>query len=296
MAPIVDELHAGIDWLSTTLEAGSPGYAEWRNHGLKALERISREGYVLKQRGMLGYYGLSAGNCFVGEREKDSLIQLTGHQANVYFEDVYRNDLHVSRIDVQITVKTKENENDIAKLAYRDATTDNNSLPVGRRRKLYIIMGSDGGDTLYIGSPKSDQRGRIYNKEVQSENPAYTKCWRFETQYRNEWATDVARRIHASASDHSGICAGLVANWFSLRGVDVNWFYTGSVMPAPLVRTLPTDIEAKMHWLETQVKPTIAYLCELGYYDTLLISLFPPQAPETVYDGPKPPSEPEELP
>jgi len=43
----------------------------------------------------------------------------------------------------------------------------------------------------------------------------------------------------------------------------------------PLIRTLPTDVEAKLRWLEYQVAPTVKYLCELGFRDTLLSTLFP---------------------
>ena len=43
----------------------------------------------------------------------------------------------------------------------------------------------------------------------------------------------------------------------------------------PLQRTLPTDVERKLHWLSTQVRPTVEYLCKLGFRDTLLETLLP---------------------
>jgi len=55
----------------------------------------------------------------------------------------------------------------------------------------------------------------------------------------------------------------------------VNWFWSGILEPLPLVRTLPTDVETKLRWLDEQVKPTIRYLCGLGFRDTLLVKLFP---------------------
>src|SRR4029453_19531999 len=101
-------VHAGIDWLTITLPAGSKGEAEWRNKGIRALEAISEQGNMIKPRGMLGYYGVSSGNCFVGQRERDSMQQYTGYHADMYFDKIYRTDAHVSRIDVQVTVKTVE--------------------------------------------------------------------------------------------------------------------------------------------------------------------------------------------
>lgn len=38
-------------------------------------------------------------------------------------------------------------------------------------------------------------------------------------------------------------------------------------------KTQPTDIERKLEWLRLQVAPTVRYLLEQGYRDTLLVSL-----------------------
>ena len=273
--PTVEVLRAGVDWITATLPSDAHGIAEWRNRGIRHLEDIAKEGYVIKPRGMLGYYGVSAGNCFVGEREADSMVQFTGAHADRVFDRIYRSDAHISRIDLQVTVKTVEREHNVAKMAYKAATRDNNSLSPARRRKLYIIVGSDGGDTCYIGSPASDQRGRIYNKEVQSEDPEFTRCWRYETVHRNGHAVAVSQTVYARGREHSRVCATLCAAWFGKRGVDVNWFWSGILEPLPLVRTLPTDVETKLRWLDEQVKPTIRYLCTLGFRDTLLVKLFP---------------------
>src|SRR5688572_5507721 len=143
--PVVEAIYAGIDWITVTLPNDAVNNAEWRNKGIKALETIAAEGNVIKPRGMLGYYGVSAGNCFVGQRENDSMMQLTGFQADRFFDSIYRSDAHFSRVDIQVTVKTVERHDNVAKEAYQDATTDNNGLPVARRRKLALIVGSDGG-------------------------------------------------------------------------------------------------------------------------------------------------------
>ena len=273
--PTVEALYAGVDWLSATLPSSAPNYAEWRNRAIKQLERIAKLGYVIKPRGLLGYYGLSAGNCFVGEREGDTLIQFTGYHADEAFDKVYRTDMHTARIDIQVTVKTVERHLDVAKTAYAAATIDNDSLPAARRRKLVLVVGSDGGDTFYLGSPSSDQRGRIYNKEVQSELPEHTRCWRYETVYRNGAATSISAAIYAHPHNRARLCQTIAASWFGKRGVDVNWFFSGVLEPMPLKKTLPTDIEAKLRWLEVQVAPTVRYLCELGYRDTITLLLLP---------------------
>lgn len=280
--PVVEAIYAGIDWLTVTLPNDAHGAAEWRNKGIRALEAIAKEGNVLKPRGMLGYYGVSSGNCFVGQRDADSMQQFTGYHADRFFDKLYRSDAHISRIDLQVTVKTVERHANVAQEAYAAATIDNDSIPTARRRKLSLIVGSDGGDTAYIGSPTSDQRGRIYNKEIQSERPEYTRCWRYETVYRNAYATQASGRVYAAGSSHSRLCTLMVAAWFAQRGVAVNWFFSGILEPQPLIKTKPTDIEAKLRWIETQVLPTIRYLNECGYRDTLLALLFPNEGSETI--------------
>jgi hypothetical protein len=61
----------------------------------------------------------------------------------------------------------------------------------------------------------------------------------------------------------------MVASWFYERGVHCNWHNGNDLIALPLARTLPTDIERKLRWLEKQVKPSIKWLTDKGYGDTL---------------------------
>jgi|SRR6267378_238670 len=270
---IIEVVNAGIDWLTATLPVEASMSADWYGRGLRYLQYIQKQGYELKERSLLGYTGLSCGNCFVGARDSDYICQWTGYHADDGFDAIYRPDMHISRIDVQVTVKYAVMPLTIAREAYRDAITSNEALPNTRRRKLFIIIGSDGGDTFYLGSASSDQRGRIYNKEVQSEDVTYLRTWRYETVFRNNHATSISGHIYTHSSNKAQICADICAKWFTARGVACAWHNNDNALPIPLVRTLPTDIERKLHWLEMQVKPTIKLLCELGFRDILLASL-----------------------
>jgi DNA relaxase NicK len=161
----------------------------------------------------------------------------------------------------------------IAKEAYRDATVANRRLPSHRRRKLYIIVGSDGGDTFYLGSPSSDQRARIYNKEVQSEDPDFVRTWRYECVYRNDYATSVANTLNRTAFVIEEAVLSIVASWLQQRGINCALLKAGDGMALPISRTLPTDIETKLRWIRTQVRPTIKLLIERGMQDELLEAL-----------------------
>lgn len=270
---MIEVVTAGIDWLTATLPEDAPNYVEWQNTCIRYLTYVKKQGYEMKERRLLGYQGMSCGNCFVGTREGDAMCQWTGFHADEGFDAVYRPDLHISRIDVQVTTKLTVMDMGIAREAYHDAKTANEGLPSTRRRKLFIIIGSDGGDTFYLGSASSDQRARIYNKEVQSEDPLYVRSWRYEVVFRNNHATSISSYISGANTDKAGICADICASWLEKRGVKAPWHTDEWLTPLPLVRSLPTDIERKLHWLETQVRPTVGLLCSLGFRDMILESL-----------------------
>lgn len=267
---MIEQVSAGVDWLTITLRRGLVNDALWAQRGLKALEAIVGEGYKLESRNWNGYEGFSAGGSFVGEREDSYCIQLAGRHAHTHFDSVYRYDAHISRLDVQVTVKFKKMPSTIAKEAYRDAIAKNEDLPVARRRKLWIIVGSDGGDTAYIGSSSSDVRGRIYNKEVQSEDPLYTRSWRYEVVLKNEQSTAYGRVLEAQSANRVQFCSDWVAVWFEKRGVQVTWPYDAAHIPVPPQKTLPTDIERKRNWLKHQVRPTISYLLTVQEKESIL--------------------------
>lgn len=274
---IVEEIQSGIDWLSLTLPRDATHTSSWKRSCLNALERISKQGYPLEGRKLLGYEGISAGNCFFGEREDGFLCQMTGSHANDQFDAVYRSDCRVPRIDLQFTAKFYENQLKIAQKGYKDATLANDSLPTARRRKLYIIIGSDGGDTLYVGAPSSEQRGRLYNKAVQSEQPEYTRSWRYEVVFRNELARNCAKSLPIDGIERAEYVLDLVCAWWHIRGVHTDIYHSGKTPVMPLQRALPTSVETKLAWLQSQVAPTIRYLCDLGFRAMLLETLFPPE-------------------
>jgi hypothetical protein len=269
----VEYIEGGIDWLTLTLPADEPTGELWIQQGLRVIDTIGRGGYEIKPRSMQGYYGASAGNCFVGSREDGHMMQLTGAHANDHFASVFRLDAHVSRIDVQCTAKFKVMPTNIAIRSYGDASTNNKTLPEGRRRRLVIIRGNDGGDTFYLGSPSSDQRGRIYNKAVQSESPKYARCWRYEVVYRNDLATQLSRTVPYPLETRAKWAEEMVYRWYDKRGVHNCGIDHEIDVYLPLSSPIPSDVERKLNWLHKQVGPTVRYLIEAGYRDTILTSL-----------------------
>jgi len=260
----VEQVRAGIDWLTLTLGKDRSASAWWFDKAIKHIKELTIGSYQLKQYRMQGYDGFGAGGCFVGERETDYIAQFSGHYADDAFWSLARDDAHCSRIDLRVDVKYKIMPQNVAKEGYKRALASNSQLPAQRQRKIYIIVGSDGGSTLYIGSPTSEQRGRLYNKEVQSEDPLYTRSWRYECIYRNDSAQRVVSLVRAAGPSDFDAIRTIVATWYRDRGIPVSHFGRNATIAIPLTRTIPTDVEKRLAWLKQQVAPALRFLQENG--------------------------------
>ena len=267
---MIEVVTSGIDWLSASLPRGAVLNQAWVEKALKQLDGVVSDGHKLEYRNWNGYSGVGAGGCFVGEREDGHYIQFSGSYADMAFNSVYRYDMHISRLDLQVTCKYKVMPKRVAKDAYRDATTENATIPVSRRRKIFIIVGSDGGDTCYVGSPSSAERGRIYNKEVQSEDILYSRTWRWEVVLKNEKSTACANSIAEGLLPRAIFVSDFVAHWWEKRGVSVPWVLSEAPLPIRPIRTVPTDVERKLNWLKHQVRPTIDYLLTVKDKESIL--------------------------
>jgi len=269
----VEQIRAGIDWLTITLGKDKSGAGWWHSKAHEHLKELTTGQYQLKQYRMQGYDGWGAGGCFVGEREADYLAQFSGHYADDAFWSLVRDDAHTSRIDLRVDVKFAIMPQDVAKKGYRDAIRANSQLPAQRQRKIYIIVGSDGGSTLYVGAPSSEQRGRLYNKEVQSEDPLYARTWRYECVYRNDSAVRVCSILRAAGASDFGIIRSIVATWYKDRGIRTTELGRNGTITIPLTRTIPSDVEKRLLWLKNQVAPALRFLQENGASAEMLDAL-----------------------
>lgn len=259
---MVEVIYSGVDWVTFTLPIAAVESDVWSRACHRRLEQIAKEGSALQGRAMLGFSGFGADGCFVGISGTHYMSVWAGHHAHRAYQMLYRPDVNIPRIDLQVTVRYDKMPNDVAITAYEEGCAMNDGEPGGRRRKLYLLTGSDGGDTCYVGAPSSAQRARIYNKERQSEDPKYTRCWRFEVQLRNERAMQAHRLLEQASFSLELRVTSFVSAWMLARGITVPWTVLDDDLVIPPIRTLPTDIETKLNWLKNQVRPTVKFLME----------------------------------
>lgn len=278
--PQIDNVYSGVDWISATLGREEIDSEVWLNDCLKVLSMIQREGNAYRARKLLGFDGWECGGSFVGSNETMHYAQFAGHHADMAYMFCNHAKVHISRVDLQVTIQYSEELQKEGRLLYAHAVRHNKGLPEYRRRKINLFAGSDGADTVYIGAPSSGTRARIYNKQLQSGDIRYDRAWRYEVVYRNEYALPVFRHIVNTPNPATAIIIPEVVSYFITRGVAVRGLgdWRGNAIPLP--KAAPTDVERKLKWLAAQVVPTIRKLCELGYAievgDLLANALVPP--------------------
>jgi len=266
----VEALTGGVDWISATLTRDAIDDQTWLWDAIHALEKVQSIGNTYKRRSLLGFDGWESGGCFVGSNEQMHYAQFAGKYANDAYHFLEHPKVHISRIDLQVTVKYSLDLIREGRYQYASAIRHNKALPEGRQQKIHLFAGSDGGDTVYVGSPSGEQRGRVYNKHKQSGEQAYERSWRYEAVFRNRHADRVFRSVFTQADALNTIIVPRVVEFFRERGVSILGLEHQHGIAAESVQSPPTDVERKLRWIRNQVIPTIRKLAELGYAEDLM--------------------------
>lgn len=260
----------GVDWISATLDRQELDDQVWLNDALHALIAVQALGNTYKRRSLLGYDGWESGGCFIGSNDTHHYAQFAGKYANDAYHMLEHPKVHVSRIDLQITVQYDVELPKEGRFQYARAIHHNKGLPEHRRRRIDLYAGSDGGDTVYVGSPSSGVRGRLYNKAKQSADPTYERSWRYEVVYRNEYARNVYGRVITEGTEAPSFIIQEVVGWYRERGVNIHNVGSGQENAIAPPNAATSDVARKLRWIKNQVVPTIRKLAELGYGEELM--------------------------
>jgi hypothetical protein len=132
-----------------------------------------------KHLGYKGYWCAETRRAFVGDDSRRVMVSVTSSPAHNAALAIPRLEtLSIARLDVQTTLISRD-----ADLLIRSCE------PSNRYQAFRIAPVRGAGCTLYVGSPKSDKRLRIYNKSAESgEVPNEGEYVRFELQLRDDYA------------------------------------------------------------------------------------------------------------
>lgn len=266
-------IDAGIDYLSLTMRNDNPLTVAWHGAALAYLQDIAATGIEMNESRRLGYEGYSVGGSFVGVRDRDTTAIYSGERAKLAFDRLYRSDAHVSRLDVQVSFRFNVTNDNVAQVARNSVSRANNTLSSARQRNATLIEDLRGGATCYIGTRKSEQFARIYNKDAESGEKQYERVWRYEVQLKNKLAVKLAEQLAGNTYGREQHALVFVRQWLRNRGVSVPWVADAELLPLPTITAQPTQVEAKLNWLRTQVRPTLRVLLKYGLRDAILEAL-----------------------
>lgn len=266
----VETVTAGVDWISASISRDEIDNQTWLYDAIHALERIALMGNTYKRRSLLGFDGWESAGCFVGSNEKMHYAQFAGTHASDAYTYLEHPKVNISRIDLQVTVKYNIELQKEGRYQYARAMAHNKTLPEHRRRTIHLFAGSDGGDTVYVGAPSSDKRGRIYNKHKQSLDKAYERSWRYEVVFRDKHALGVFRSVLSTPTPLDTIIIPSVIKWYGERGVNILGLGDRGEYTIESPKPVKTDVARKLAWIKSQVVPTIRKLAEMGYAEELM--------------------------
>jgi DNA relaxase NicK len=266
-------IDAGIDYLSLTMRNDNPLTVAWHGAALAYLHEVSATGIEMHESRRLGYEGYSVGGSFVGVRDRDTTAIYSGERAKVAFERLYRSDAHTSRIDVQVSYRFNVNNSNVAQVARNSVSRANSAISSARQRNATLMEDLRGGATCYVGTRTSEQFARIYNKDAESGDKAYERVWRYEVQLKNKFAVKLAEQIASKTYPTVNHALVFVKQWLSHRGVQTPWKADAELLPLPKAPTQNTQLEAKLEWLRTQVRPSLRVLLKYGLRDAILEAL-----------------------
>lgn len=264
-----------LDWLSLTFPASSPVYDDL----VSQLCDWFGDSGVRLDRGMMGYSSamavLGSGRIlFDGSLVSMGVHVFLPHGALSQIPDLesfllwaFLNGAESSRLDICL------DSDSISYDVIRDAVleTDGTTRRVAKFRTIDERVQHLGGSgrTLYLGSPSSDCRVRIYDKAAEQDIDDGSIWLRFEVQFRDDRAHSMFQFLMC---DDRALIGDVLRSVLDLReaGSDnvsrlpvLDWW--GSWLSAAGVLRLPvpapdSTIEDIAEWVNRQVAPSLALL------------------------------------
>lgn len=248
----------GIDWVTATTDRQDVGYG-W----FDLFKRHCRERGVKDTPWQNRWYsGHQTDSLFWGYNKHYGYVFIaSSDNARLYAPMATYSARHVTRMDLQVTVRLDKPSYSYAKQTYKNCCNSHAS-----DRRYSLITNSNGGDTLYVGSRQSDQFGRLYDKGVESGLDKKGYMWRYEVELKKPRAGSAAIAVmqERECGNLDEAILNYVHQWFVMRGVKPKFRATDTAFVVEVSRKITTD-ERKLEWLRTQVRPTVADLIERGF-------------------------------
>jgi len=201
-------VESGCDYITATTGAGRSseqlyGFGRWLvsvevKNGCK--ERLTRAG---------GYHTVTAGSAQIGRRGDGVCLRASSSVAREHWNQIVDLSENVTRFDIQATDKGELTPAErMAKLWQANPGWTKGK---GRRSEVKKMVGPSGTEILRIGSRSSERYLRIYDKWLETNDPWYLNCLRFELEMKGELANNFAVQLTAMEDPDSAMRATLLS-------------------------------------------------------------------------------------
>lgn len=271
--PMEGSTSAGIDWLTITAnekEAKKMLFDE--TFYLK--DKLREAGEEVRPWKFKGYVGFKVGSLRWGVREDSNIAILSGIDAYSNWGRFGRAATNCTRIDLAVTTTLVEKWPGLAE-AYYSWHENGNGRPDVPNLGFTLIKNTDGGETIYVGSRKSQQFGRIYDKGAEQKQEALIgHQWRYEVEYKKPMAGPVLTALLRceEGQDLPEKMRSTVHNWFAQRDCPPVFKDAGPMIEIETEARVTSD-EVKLWWLSSQVCPSVKSLVERGRLEDVVKAL-----------------------
>ncbi len=236
------------DYLVVTVPLGSVDEEKLRDFAKMSIDGEFRRFY--------GYAGFLKDKFFVGDNGNRMLLQSTGSRSDeiIPLIDTSWIGISVARIDIQLTILVADADSIISQ-----------TFPAKSYKAVRMVNLGERGSTLYVGSPKSRVRLRIYNKTAESGEDLINgmERLRFELQLRDDYADRCLINLKAGSGD-------MFFRYYVSRMTDgyITSLIDRSFQHSDMLHMVETESQksddTRKDWLEHSVFPA---LMKLAVYD-----------------------------
>lgn len=259
----------GIDWITVTNPGSEQMFYEMLEVQLALDPDGKKEG---KEWRFFGYEGKSYGDFSSGVRGEEGIMQFRSNLATegiVHMPAGWR----CTRIDLEVSILL-EQEQAIARDYFVSLGGSNRaSRPILR----FMSSSNDAGDTLYVGSRKSKQMGRIYDKgaerRINKEGEIGSRLfWRYEVELKGDLARSVYNALHRKKGEFFTHISAYVWDWFTERGITPQ--YTRGEANLVIIKAVNEAVvddamSRKLEWLIRCCSPVVHEL--KSHYGDMII-------------------------
>ncbi|HEY9758872.1 MAG TPA: replication initiation factor domain-containing protein [Oculatellaceae cyanobacterium] len=257
-----------IDWITVT--ASTPEKRPYLfNFGLELVKLQASRDLPIRRWQWKGYDGQHAKGATVGRRGDSEILQLSGTVADEYFDLAWNHADHCTRVDLAVTVKVEEEVSGIIGQHEEEVCAWKREKP--RSLSVSCIRNEGRPATLYLGQRVSDLYGRVYDKYLESRQPDYERCIRYEVEVKGSPAQRAASWL-SSVGDRSNRIRDAVYKHCVQRGLSPRFSGVGGAVCLTTVR--PTsDADSRLAWLASSVAPVVERLLAAGLEKELFAAL-----------------------